>query len=117
MEQNDSPYKLYALPAGELPSDTEFYFLLPDIDLVYTQHEPENAVLIEDPEQIPESARAWLIESIGDITARFLQENENDLLQGSKTFMERFQEELEKERKANAKRVKVKVRTATHGKR
>ena len=115
MALENKTYRLYALPAGHLPSDTEFYFLLPDIDLIYTTEQPEHAVLIEDPEQIPETARAWLVEAIGDITARYLTENEEALLEGSKTFLEKFEEELEKERLASAKRVKVKVRAASHG--
>ena len=100
----DEPkYKLYALKAGAMPSDTEFYFLLPDIDLVYTQEKPANAMEIDNPQQIPAEAREWLTVCIANITARWLKENPPVELKGSRTFMERLRTELEAEREKEAK--------------
>lgn len=90
-------YRLYALAAGDMPSDTEFYFLLPDIDLIYTREKPANAVEVERPEQIPADARVWLADCIQSITERWLKENERETLLESAAFMDRLRKELEKE--------------------
>lgn len=114
MAQTDKKYRLYALHAGDRPSDAEFYFLLPDIDLVYTQEAPKDAIEIKATEQIPAEARGWLLETIDEIAARFLRENEEAILDGSKTFMDRFAAELEQERRRTAKTVRVKARAVKH---
>lgn len=98
-----------------MPSDAEFYFLLPEIDLVYTTERPKNAMEITSPEQIPAEARAWLVETIKTITDRYLRENEEALLDGSKTFLERLREELEVERRKTARTVRLKARVKEHG--
>lgn len=108
-------YRLYALRSGDLPSDAEFYFLLPDIDLIYTTEKIENAVEVTKPEQLPEETRRWLLETIDTITERYLQENRETILDGTKTFMDRFRDELEKERKRTATIKPVKVRAVKHG--
>lgn len=112
-----SKYRLYALAAGDKPSDAEFYFLLPEIDLVYTQHEPTGAVEVRHPEQLPAEARMWLYEAIDEITARYLRDNEKTLLEGTKTFTERFRVELEAERDRQADKgaVRVKARVRADG--
>lgn len=115
MPDDKREYRLYALPAGEIPSDAEFYFLLPDIDLVYTREPVENAEEVTNPMQIPAPARAWLVETIEEIAARYLKENEKTLLEGTKTFVDRFREELEAERRKTARTVKVKARAKKHG--
>lgn len=113
--RDDREYRLYALAAGDAPSDAEFYFLLPDIDLVYTQEPPEKAEEVTNPMQIPAAARVWLVETIEEIAERYLKDNEKELLAGSKTFVDRFRDELEAERRKTARTVRVKVRAAEHG--
>ena len=115
--ENNEKYRLFALQAGDRPSDTEFYFLLPDIDLVYTTVEPPGAVEVRNPEQLPAAARAWLLETIDDITARYLRDNEEALLTGTKTFTERFRMELEREKRRTQGKnpVRVKVRGKSDG--
>ena len=109
----EKPYKLYAMPAGHITSDAEFFFLLPDIDLIYTQEPPAHAMEVTDPEQIPAAARIWLAETIEEIAKRYLAENEDALLEGTKTFMDRFRKELETEHRNLAKKtVRVKARQA-----
>lgn len=95
--RNRPLYHLYALRAGDAPSDTEFYFLLPEIDLVYTQEKPEKAVEITNPEQIPAAAREWLLQTISVLTERYLTESDG-AVKGSRSFMDRFARELEIER-------------------
>lgn len=112
-------YRLYALPAGDdKTGDAEYYFLLPDIDLVYTTHDMGHGVEVTNPEQIPAQARQWLAETIQEIAERYLQENEEAVLTGSKTFLDRFRSELEKEqRKTEKRKIRVKVKgAAEHGK-
>lgn len=94
----DGKYRLYVLEHGDIPSDTEFYFLLPDIDLVYTQEKPARAAVVENPEQIPAEARQWLAECIASITERWLKENAGIDLTDSRSFMDRLRDELEAER-------------------
>lgn len=108
-------YRLYALHAGDKPSDAEFYFLLPDIDLVYATSAPQGSMEIKDPEQIPAEARVWLLETIDEIADRFLRDNEDEMLEGSKSFLSRFEKELEQERRRSAKTVRVKARATRHG--
>ena len=115
---SEKSYKLYALPAGDVTTDAEYFFLLPDIDLIYTQDPPKNAMEVTDPEQIPAEARIWLAETIHDIAQRYLAENEDALLEGSKTFLDRFRAELEKEKRRTAretKTVRVKARAGQYG--
>ena len=86
------------------------------MDLIYTQNRPFNAVEISDPEQIPAQAREWLAETINDIAQRYLSENEEALLEGSKTFLERFRMELDRERDQHGARKTVRVKArAKHG--
>lgn len=115
MPDDNREYRLYAMPAGEIPSDAEFYFLLPEIDLVYTQERPEHAEEVTNPMQIPAPARVWLVETIEEIAARYLKENEKELLEGSKTFVDRFRDELEAERRKTVRTVRVKARAKQHG--
>lgn len=114
---SENNYKLYALPAGHMTTDAEFFFLLPDIDLIYTQEPPEKAMEVTNPEQIPAEARLWLAETIHEIARRYLAENEDELLEGSKTFLDRFRAELEKEKRSTGRKkpVRVKARAAKHG--
>lgn len=113
---SDKQYKLYALPPGGGPEDAEYYFLLPEIDLVYTQNKPGIGMEVTNPEQIPAQARLWLAETINEIAQRYLSENEEALLEGSKTFLDRFREELEKEKRSTGRKktVRLKVRAEKH---
>lgn len=95
--KENEKYKLYALLAGDAPSDAEFYFLLPEIDLVYTREAPPKAMEISDPQQIPAEAREWLANSIAIIAERYLRENTDVTLAGSRTFLDRLREELDAE--------------------
>lgn len=113
--ERDETYRLYALQAGDRPSDTEFYFLLPEIDLVYTAEQPEGAIEVRHPEQLPAEAREWLYDAINEIAARYLRENQDALLDGTKTFVERFRVELAREQARAARTVKVKARAREHG--
>lgn len=114
-EEEQGKYRLYALQAGDRPSDTEFYFLMPEIDLVYTTETPDGAIEINHPEQLPAEAREWLAGAIEEITERYLRENRDVLLDGTKTFLERFEQELAREQARAARTVKVKAKVKAHG--
>ena len=112
MEDNEK-YRLFAVRAEEIPADAEYFFLLPEMALLYTREEPERAVEIGDTAMIPPAARDWLVESIDAITGKYMAEHEDELLAGTRTFMDRFRRELEREQRAQErpeKTIRVKAR-------
>lgn len=111
-------YRLFAVRAEDIPENAEFFFLLPEMALMYTQDAPERAVEIGDTAMLPAAAREWLVESIDAIAGRYLAEHEDELLAGTKTFLDRFRLELEREQAAAekpAKKIRVKARAKGHG--
>lgn len=113
-------YRLFAVRAEDIPENAEFFFLLPEMALMYTQDAPERAVEIGDTAMLPAAAREWLVESIDAIAGRYLAEHEDELLAGTKTFLDRFRLELELEREQAAaerqtKKIRVKARAKGHG--
>lgn len=114
----DKKYRLFAVRTEAIPENAEYYIILPEMAMLYTQDAPEKAVEIGDTDMIPPEAREWLVECIDAITGKYLEENEDELLAGTKTFMDRFRQELERERRdaeKPAKRVRVKARAKGHG--
>ena len=106
-------YRLFAVRAEDIPENAEFFFLLPEMALMYTQDAPERAVEIGDTAMIPPAAREWLVESIDAITGKYMAEHEDELLAGTRTFMDRFRRELEREQRAQErpeKTIRVKAR-------
>lgn len=115
MAQDKQKYRLYVLRAEDIPEDAEFFCLLPDAALLYAQEQPERAREVLDTDILPAEARMWLVDSIETITHRYMRENEDELLAGTKTFMERFRAELERERRGSTRKIRVKARAKGHG--
>lgn len=118
MAQDNEVYRLFAVRTEDIPENAEYYIILPEMALVYDKKTPERSVEIGDTAMIPPAAREWLVESIGAVTEKYMAANENGLLAGTKTFMERFRTELERERAAaerKTKKIRVKARAASHG--
>lgn len=114
----DKKYRLFAVRTEAIPENAEYYIILPEMALLYTQDAPEKAVEIGDTAMIPPEAREWLVECIDAITGKYLEANEGELLAGTKTFLDRFRQELEREQAAGkrpAKKIRVKARARGHG--
>ena len=45
MEDNEK-YRLFAVRAEEIPADAEYFFLLPEMALLYTREEPEMYLIL-----------------------------------------------------------------------
>lgn len=115
MAQDKQKYRLYVLRAEDIPEDAEYFCLLPEAALLYAREAPERAKEVLDTDILPAEARMWLVDSIEQITRKYMRENEDELLAGTKTFMERFRAELERERRGSPKKIRVKARAKGHG--
>lgn len=93
-------WRLYLVQPESIGEKERYFLITRGWSLLYTcRKAPEGSREITNLKKLPAVAVEWLSSTIDQVREEYLRENANEILRRGKQFNERFEEELEIERK------------------